>query len=282
MDVAPLTPALEAKHQALERYLEGLGQVVVAFSGGVDSTLVAKVAYDVLGARARALTARSASLMSAELTDAIDLARAIGIAHQIVDTHELARPGYVENSSNRCYHCKDELFDATLLLAQSWGGVVVDGFNADDLSDHRPGHKAAAEHGVKHPLAEVNLAKAEVRALSQLLGLPTWKKPQLACLSSRLPYGMAVTPDRLRRVEIVEMALRDAGFFDLRARLVRENEDMVRIEVGEAELDKFFIPQVRQDILKAARAAGFRFVTLDLEGFRSGRMNDGLIQLRPR
>jgi uncharacterized protein len=165
------------------------------------------------------------------------------------------------------------------MLARDSDAIVVDGFNADDLFDHRPEHRAAKEHDVRHPLAEVGLSKAEIRALSQSLGLVTWNKPQLACLSSRLPYGVSVTPERLSRVEQVEMVLRELGFFDMRARLVKENDDMVRIEVGEPELEKVVRPEVRQRILEAAKKAGFSFVTLDLEGFRSGRLNEGLVQL---
>jgi uncharacterized protein len=282
MTAADLAAPL-AKEAALEGLLASYGQVVVAFSGGVDSAYLAHVAVGCLGARALAVTARSASLMQVELQDAVALAAAMGIRHQVVDTGELARPEYQRNDTARCYHCKTELFDATRLVAAGLdGAVVVDGFNADDLSDFRPGHRAAAEHAVRHPLAEVGLSKDEIRALSRRRELPTWNKPQLACLSSRLPYGMAVTEDRLARVEAVEMALRAEGFFDLRARLVQENDDMVRIELGAAELPRLAQPEVRARVVAAARGVGFRFVTLDLEGFRSGRMNEGLVQLGAR
>ncbi|MEL6184674.1 MAG: ATP-dependent sacrificial sulfur transferase LarE, partial [Myxococcota bacterium] len=236
-------------------------------------------AHRVLGERAEALTARSASLAGRELEAAKHLARDIGIAHRIVDTRELDRPEYRANAPSRCFYCKDTLFDAAGLLAEaSPGTVVVDGFNADDLSDHRPGHAAAAQRGVRHPLAEAHLSKAEIRALSRRAGLATWNKPQLACLSSRVPYGMEVTADRLSRIERMEDVLRDMGFFDVRARLVRENEDMVRLEVGEAELTRAF--EARKAVVAAGREIGFRFVALDLEGFRSGRMNEGLVQIR--
>ena len=265
---------------ALRRWFEPRPEVVVAFSGGVDSTLVAKVAHDVLGDRALALTARSASLMPEELDDAVALANEIGIAHRIVDTEELGRPEYRANAPSRCYYCKTELFDATALVADARpGSIVVDGFNRDDLADHRPGHAAAAEHGVLHPLAEVGLTKADVRAVSKVLGLRTWSKPQLACLSSRVPYGMEVTAERLGRVAAVERSLRQEGFYDLRARLVRENDEMVRIELGASEWARLADPDLRRRITAAARQAGFRFVTVDLEGFRSGRMNDELVQL---
>jgi uncharacterized protein len=279
VSVGELTPSVRDKHASLERLLQSYGRVVVAYSGGVDSAFLAKVAHDVLGGQALALTARSASMMQVELEDAIELARSIGIEHRVVETFELDREGYVKNDLSRCYFCKDELFDATSLIARDSDAVVVDGFNADDLFDHRPGHRAAQEHDVRHPLAEVGLSKQEIRALSRSLGLSTWNKPQLACLSSRLPYGVSVTPERLARVEKVEMVLRELGFFDVRARLVKENDDMVRIEVGGSELEKVVRPEVRQRIVEVARAAGFSFVTLDLEGFRSGRLNEGLVRL---
>jgi pyridinium-3,5-biscarboxylic acid mononucleotide sulfurtransferase len=278
--VSELTPSVREKQASLEGLLASYQQVVVAYSGGVDSAFLARVAHDVLGERALALTARSASMMEVELEDAIALAKTIGIAHRIVETHELEREEYVKNELSRCYFCKDELFDAASLVAHSFErAIVVDGFNADDLFDHRPGHRAAKEHDVRHPLAEVGLAKSEIRALSKSLGLVTWNKPQLACLSSRLPYGVAVTPERLGKVERIEVALRELGFFDVRARLVKENDDMVRIEVGEAELEKAVRPEVRRRIVEVAREAGFSFVTLDLEGFRSGRLNEGLVRL---
>lgn len=273
--VSDLTPEVVEKRERMRALISSFGRVVVAYSGGVDSAFVLKVAHDVLGERTLALTARSASLMRTELEDAIALAREIGARHQIVDTRELDREGYVENTSARCYHCKTELFDTAHVLAQTEGGsVIVDGFNADDFRDHREGHRAAMEHGVRHPLAEVGLTKPEVRALSKACGLRTWKKPQLACLSSRLPYGVAVTEERLSRVEAVEIALRRLGFFDVRARLVRENDDMVRIELGEGELARVAAPEIRRAIVSEAGRAGFRFVTLDLEGFRSGRLAD--------
>ncbi len=283
VEVAPLSELVLEKEAALRRWLAQQPKVVVAYSGGVDSAYLAKVAHGVLGDRALAVTGRSPSLLELELKEAQALAESIGIAHRIVETKELDRPGYVENDVGRCYHCKTELFDVTALVAgELLGAVVVDGFNADDLLDHRPGHRAAAEHQVAHPLAEVGLQKSEIRALSKALGLPTWQKPQLACLSSRLPYGMSVTAERLARVGAVEVALRGLGFFDLRARLVKDNEDLVRIELGEEELSRLMDPTLRAQVVAAGRAAGFRFVTVDLEGFRSGRLNEGLVQLKRR
>ncbi len=280
VQLSPLDEAVQAKDQGLRAQLRGYGRVVVAYSGGVDSAYLAFAAVQELGAQAVAVTAQSASLMKAELQDAVALAAKIGIEHQIVQTYELDRPAYQKNDTGRCYQCKDELFDATARLAEMHPGtLVLDGFNADDLKDFRPGHRAAAEHGVAHPLAEAQLTKAEIRTLSKEAGLPTWNKPQLACLSSRLPYGMSVTQDRLARVEAVEMALRAEGFFDLRARLVKDNDDMVRIEIGDSELARIVQPEIRARVLNAAQGVGFRYVTLDLEGFRSGRMNDGLVQI---
>lgn len=268
------------KYLDLRARLAALPRIVVAYSGGVDSAFVLAVAREVRGEGVLAFTARSPSLMAVELEEAAALARQLGVAHEIVDTEELARPGYVANGVDRCYHCKSELFDATSLAAERFAGAaVVDGFNADDLDDHRPGHRAAAEHAVLHPLAECGFTKADVRAMSRHLGLPTWRKPQLACLASRVPYGTEVTRERLARVEAVEVTLRLLGFHDVRARLVRDNDDMVRIEVGDAELARVVSPDVRPRLVEAARAAGFRFVTVDLEGFRSGRMNEGLVTL---
>ncbi|MCB9653179.1 MAG: ATP-dependent sacrificial sulfur transferase LarE [Deltaproteobacteria bacterium] len=270
-----------AKLGRLETRLESLGRVVVAFSGGVDSAFVLFVAVRVLGRRVVAMTARSPSMMEMEFEDAVRLASELGVRHEVVETRELERPGYIENSSQRCYHCKSELFDAT----SSWvteaarareASAVVDGFNADDLKDHRPGHRAASEHGVYHPLAEAGLTKREIRALSKHLGLRTWNKPQLACLASRFPYGMPVTEQGLRRVETVETWLRQRGFFDVRARLVKGNDDYVRVEIGEREMVRLLETRTRAALVEVARGAGFRFVTVDLEGFRSGRMNEGL------
>lgn len=281
--VSTLPSAADEKERALLAWLADRDRVVVAFSGGVDSTYLAWAARSALGARASALTAESPSLSRRELEGARALADEIGIAHRVIATGELDRPEYARNEADRCFYCKDTLFDAARLVARAEAdATLVDGFNVDDLRDHRPGHRAAAAHRVEHPLAEVGLGKAEIRALSRRAGLPTWDKPQLACLSSRVPYGMRVTPDRLARVEALEDALRDLGFVDVRARLVRDNEAMTRIEVGVDELPHAVAQ--REAILAAGRAAGFRVIALDLEGFRSGKMNDdlsgGLVRLR--
>ena len=265
------------KLRALRARLSELGRVLVAYSGGVDSAFLTKVAHDTLGPGAKAFTARSPSLPESELEAAIALAREIGVSHAVLDTHELDRPGYVENSPARCYHCKAELFEVSAAYADAFpGSVVVDGFNHDDLSDYRPGHRAAAERGVQHPLSEVGLTKAEIRALSFELGLPTWNKAQLACLSSRIPHGTKVTKERLGRIERLELALHRLGFFDVRARLLPEQDETVRIELGPDELPRAVYPELRPQIVSAAHEAGFRYVTLDLEGFRTGRMTEGL------
>lgn len=281
-ELAAPSAELYAKLDRLRALIASYARVIVAYSGGVDSAFVLRIAAEVLGDGARAFTARSPSLLGVELAEAVALAAKLGVVHEVVETHELERRGYVENSPSRCYFCKTELFDATEIAARHFSGAtVIDGFNADDLRDHRPGHRAAAEHGVLHPLAEVGLSKREIRTLSRELGLETWKKPQLACLSSRIPYGMSVTEERLLRVGAVETALRALGFRDVRARLVRENEDMLRLELGEAELERAASRAIRPRIVEAARAAGFRFVSLDLEGFRSGRMNEGAVPRPP-
>lgn len=279
VDVSELTPEVEAKYAALGALVKSLDRVIVAYSGGVDSAFMLKAAHDVLGDRVLAVTARSASLMSIELDAASALARDIGARHEVIDTRELDRKGYVENSVSRCYFCKTELFDTTSIAAENEdGAVVIDGFNADDGHDHQHGHRAAREHGVRHPLAEVGLHKGEIRALSKRLGLPTWNKPQLACLSSRIPHGMEVTAERLSRVEKIEVVLRELGFFDVRARLVRENDDMVRIEIGESELERATQREAREKIVAAAKSVNFRFIALDLEGFRSGRLSEAAEQ----
>ncbi|MBI4818242.1 MAG: ATP-dependent sacrificial sulfur transferase LarE [Deltaproteobacteria bacterium] len=269
---------LANKERALYAQMAELREVLVAFSGGVDSSLVLKVAKDVLGDRARALIARSPSLPARELDEAFRIAAEIGVPLEVVATKELATEGYVANAPDRCYYCKSELFDVTKARVAAGSAIVVDGVNADDLGDHRPGLLAGRERGVVHPLAEAGFTKDEVRHLSKKLGLSTWKKPQLACLASRVPYGTRVTPERLGRIERVEDALRDLGCFDVRARLVSGNDDLVRIEVGDADFDR--VVANRRSITERAKAAGFKRVTLDLESFRSGSMNADLVELR--
>ncbi len=250
--------------------ISGYGSAVVAFSAGVDSTFVLAVAREVLGERAVALTAHSPSVPQAERAEARALAARLGVRHLERESHEQEDPGYVANGSDRCYYCKRELYRLCGEAAREVGaGAVLDGFNADDRHDHRPGHRAAAEAFVRSPLAEAGLTKLEVRAWSEAYGLPTWDKPQMACLASRIPYGTAVTPERLAQVERAEAALRALGLRDLR---VRHHGDVGRVEVGEGELEAAFAR--RAEVAAAVKAAGFRVAALDLEPFRSGRMNE--------
>jgi uncharacterized protein len=264
------------RYQALETALQGLDSVLVAFSGGVDSALVLAVAHRVLGPKALAFTAISASVSADEAKDARELAKQIGAEHVCVSSNELADPRYAANPQNRCYFCKTELY--TLCEAErSKRGLtaVVDGFNADDKKDHRPGHQAAKEHAVRSPLAEAGLTKDEVRAWSKRLGLPTWDKPQMACLASRLPYGTAVTAGRLSQVERAESALRGLGLKYFR---VRYHQDVARLEMGPDEHQALKDDTLRRAVDQAVKAAGFTFVAIDLEPFRSGRLNDSLTQ----
>jgi uncharacterized protein len=274
-----LSPLLIGKRDRLLEILRGFGRVAVAFSGGIDSTVVARAAQLALGDRAVAVTADSASVPRREIAEAEQLAALIGIRHVIVRTEEFANPDYVRNDGTRCYFCKDELYGRieTLLpdLGSSESAVVCSGANLDDEGDYRPGLRAAAEHGVRHPLQEAGLSKAEVRALARDWGLPTWDKPASPCLSSRLAPGVSVTRERTARVEAAEEYLRGLGFRECRVRL--HEGDLARIEVpaeGSADgIARLADPAVRDDLARRFKELGFRFVTLDLEGFRSGSLN---------
>lgn len=247
---------------------------LIAYSGGIDSTLVAKIAYDVLGDRAIAVTAESPSLLPEDLEDARIQAAEIGIAHKVVQTHEMDNPNYSSNPVNRCYFCKSELHDTLKPLALQWGyPYVIDGVNADDLHDYRPGIQAAKERGARSPLAEVGVTKAEVRELSKHLGLPWWDKPAQPCLSSRFPYGEEITIAKLQRVGRAETYLRKLGWRDLR---VRSEGDTARIEVLPDQVKKFVAEMDLPAIVAAFQAYGFLYVTLDLEGYRSGKLNQVL------
>lgn len=259
------------KLDRLEGVLQDLGQVVVAFSGGADSALLAFLAHQVLGPEhAVAATAVSASLAPEERADCRKLADEWGLRFVEVSTDELERPEYSANDRDRCYHCKSSLMDAVGPLATAEGATVVLGVNVDDLSDHRPGQTAAAERGAKFPLVEAGLRKSEVRSISRRLGLRTWDKPAAACLSSRIPYGTPVSISVLSQVAQAESGLRRLGLRELR---VRHYGELARLELGADELERAMA--IREEIVAAVHAAGYRYVTLDLEGFRSGNLNQG-------
>lgn len=265
---------LTEKFEQLKALFQEMEQALIAYSGGVDSTLVAKIAYDALGDRALAVTAVSPSLLPEELEDAKIQAATIGIPHKIVQTHEMANPNYTSNPVNRCYFCKSELHDTLKPLALELGyPYVVDGVNADDLHDYRPGIQAAKERGARSPLAEVGVTKVEVRQLSQQLGLPWWDKPAQPCLSSRFPYGEEITVAKLQRVGRGEIYLRKLGWQNLR---VRSQGDTARIELPPEQIKEFVLTNDLQTLVSAFQDLGFVYVTLDLEGYRSGKLNQVL------
>jgi uncharacterized protein len=263
---------LIARRDELVATLRGYGRVAVAFSGGVDSTVVAQAAHVALGDRAVAVTAVSDSLAEGELEEARALAGRIGIRHRVIRTEEFADPNYVRNGTDRCYFCKSELYGRLSgLLGELGVDAIASGANTDDAGDHRPGMRAASENEVRHPLQECGLGKAEVRALARAWDLPTWDKPATPCLSSRVAYGEEVTPERVRMIDQAEQWLRQRGLRMLRVRY--HKGDLARIEVPIEELARLAEPAFRTDLVPAFRALGFKFVTLDLEGFRSGSLN---------
>ncbi|MDZ8051543.1 MAG: ATP-dependent sacrificial sulfur transferase LarE [Aulosira sp. ZfuVER01] len=267
---------LTEKLEQLKAIFAEMEQALIAYSGGVDSTLVAKIAYDVLGDRALAVTAVSPSLLPEELEDAKIQAATIGIPHQIVQTNEMDNPNYTSNPVNRCYFCKSELHDTLKPLARELGyPYVVDGVNADDLHDYRPGIQAAKERGARSPLAEVGVTKMEVRQLSQQLSLPWWDKPAQPCLSSRFPYGEEITVAKLQRVGRAEIYLRKLGLNNLR---VRSEGDTARIELPPEKIKEFVLTTDLAQVVSAFQDFGFIYVTLDLEGYRSGKLNQVLPQ----
>jgi uncharacterized protein len=268
-----LSPELDAKREHLVAILRTLERAVVAFSGGVDSTVVAKAAFLALGDRVVAVTADSPSVPRAEIDEAQQLSRRIGIRHRLVRTDEFASADYVRNDGTRCYFCKDELYgQIERLLPELDAGTICSGANLDDLGDYRPGLVAAAEHRVRHPLQEAGFTKADVRALARHWELPTWDKPASPCLSSRLAPGVAVTAERTGRVEAAEAYLKGLGLRELRVRL--HDGELARIEVPVAALERLAAPGVREALVQAFKGLGFRYVTLDLEGFRSGSLNE--------
>ncbi|MGA2059014.1 MAG: ATP-dependent sacrificial sulfur transferase LarE [Thermoguttaceae bacterium] len=267
-----LAPELAVKRDRLLELLKGYGSCAVAFSGGLDSTVLAKAAQLALGDRAVAVTGLSAALAGSELEDAKSLARLIGIRHELIETGELSLPAYQANNPDRCYHCKTELFTRVEELALRLNvAVVADGSNLDDHGDYRPGLRAAAEKKVKSPLAECGLSKAEIRSLAEYWQLPAWNKPAAPCLSSRIAYGEAVTPQRLAMVEQAEAFLHKRGFKPLRVRYHRG--DVARIEAAADAIQRFADPQFRREVTEYFKSLGFKYVSLDLEGFRSGSLN---------
>jgi len=263
-----------AKLEQLRHLIHSLERCVVAYSGGVDSTLVAKVAYDVLGPHMLAVTAASPSLMQEDLDEALYQAEFIGMSHRVVETHEMNNPNYTSNPANRCYFCKSELHGTLVPLALAEGyPVVLDGANLDDLGDYRPGFQAARERGIRSPLIECQISKIEIRQLSQYLGLPWWDKPAMPCLSSRFPYGEEITAAKLQRLAQAERYLRQLGWRNFR---VRSDRDTARIEVLPDQLQKFTMVVNLPELVTAFQGFGYLYVTLDLEGYRQGKLNQVL------
>ena len=263
---------LAEKRDQLLNLLRSLGSCAVAFSGGLDSTVLAKAAQISLDNRAVAVTGVSDSLAVGELESCRDLARLIGIRHEVIETGELSNPAYQKNDSDRCYHCKTELFTRLEEIAKQMGvAVVADGSNRDDHGEHRPGLKAARDRRVRSPLAECGFTKAEIRELAKHWDLPAWDKPASPCLSSRIAYGESVTPERLAMIDRAERFLRSQGLQPLRVRY--HKGEMARIEVAQDAIARFADPDFRRQVLEQLKAAGFKYVSVDLEGFRSGSLN---------
>ena len=265
---------VDAKVAHLRDLLDELPSALVAFSGGVDSSFLLRVAADVLGDRLTALTTVSPTTPDEDLEQAKTLAGTLGVRHVVLDADELAIAGYAENPVNRCYFCKDNLFTICTAEAERQGiAAVLDGANVDDLGDHRPGLQAAAERGVRHLLVEAGFTKAEVRAASHALGLATWDRPSSPCLSSRFPYGTRITPERLAQVAAAERCLRALGFRELR---VRYHDQVARLEITPDDMPRLLDPTVRASVVAELKRLGFTYVALDLQGFRSGSLNESL------
>ena len=270
--------ALAAKAGRLREILSGYQSVLIAFSGGVDSAYLAIAAAGALGNRALAVTADSPSYPDTHRQLALTIARDFGFPHEVIHTAELDRPEYRANPANRCYYCKDELYGRLAAIARERGiAEIVDGNNADDRGDYRPGRQAAREHGVKSPLDEAELTKNDIRELARAAGLASWDEPASACLSSRIPYGHQVTDERLRQIEQAEAVLRDLGFRIFR---VRHHDDTARLEIARAEMPRALDPDVNARLVAALKALGYQYVSLDLQGYRLGSLNEAL-RLRP-
>jgi len=276
---APTTnDGLAGKASRLRDILSGYQSVLIAFSGGVDSAYLAVAAADALGDRALAVTADSPSYPDTHRQLALSIARDFGFAHEVVRTAELERPEYRANPANRCYYCKDELYTHLAAIARARGiAVVVDGNNADDRGDYRPGRQAAREHGVRSPLDEAELTKDEIRELARAAGLASWNEPASACLSSRIPYGQEVTDEALRQIERAETVLRELGFRIFR---VRHHDRTARLEIAKAEMARALDPDVNATLVSSLKALGYQYVSLDLQGYRLGSLNEAL-RLRP-
>ena len=269
---------LDAKAGRLRDILTGYQSVLIAFSGGVDSAYLAIAAAAALGERALAVTADSPSYPDTHRQLALSIARDFGFQHEVIHTAELERPEYRANPANRCYYCKDELYSHLAVIARQRGvAVVVDGNNADDRGDYRPGRQAAREHGVKSPLDEAGLTKDDIRALARAAGLASWDEPASACLSSRIPYGHEVTDERLRQIEQAESVVRNLGFRIFR---VRHHDDTARLEIAKAEMPRALDPDVNARLVSSLKALGYQYVSLDLQGYRLGSLNEAL-RLRP-
>lgn len=265
---------LEEKEQALERFIAQYGSAVVAFSGGVDSSYLAFVAHRVLGDRAYAVTAVSPSVSEMQKELALSFARTYGLNHRTINTQEMEDPNYRSNPSNRCYFCKSELYAyLERVCGELQADVIFDGSNTDDLGDYRPGRQAGREHTVVSPFIESAINKEEIRALSRKWNLPTWDQPAMPCLSSRFPYGVAITEEKLRQVDRAESFLRGLGLKNFR---VRHHENLARIEVDRTEVSKILDLNLFECISRELKSLGYQYITLDLQGFRSGSLNEGL------